>query len=127
MWEQDGRWIGLLERPLTRVSAPDRDECLRRLREASGSLGALVIEVHPSLAGVAEAAAIMGWDKRRVITYLDRGSFPQPVAALASGRVWRRQDVEEFAAAWGERRARGSARRSEGGRSRAPRNGSSRG
>jgi len=26
-----------------------------------------------------------------------RGAFPEPVAALASGRVWRREDVEAFA------------------------------
>jgi len=40
-----------------------------------------------------------------VITYVDRGSFPEPVARLASGRVWRREDVEAFARAWNRRRA----------------------
>jgi predicted DNA-binding transcriptional regulator AlpA len=66
----------------------------------------VIVEVTPELAGVAEAAAILGWDRRRVITYVDRGSFPQPVARLASGRVWRREDVEAFARAWNRRRAR---------------------
>jgi hypothetical protein len=60
--------------------------------------------VTPALAGVAEAAAIMGWDKRRVITYLNRGSFPKPLTALASGRIWRRDDVEAYAKRWREKR-----------------------
>jgi len=49
---------------------------------------------------VAEAAEIMGWDKRRVITYIDRGSFPEPITSLASGRIWLREDVEAYAADW---------------------------
>jgi hypothetical protein len=53
---------------------------------------------------VAEAAEVMGWDKRRVITYIDRGTFPQPLQALASGRVWVRTDVEAFAETWRARR-----------------------
>ena len=48
------------------------------------------------LVGVAEAARLLGWDKRRVATYVRRGSFPQPVAELAGGRVWRRGDVVAF-------------------------------
>ena len=58
----------------------------------------LAIEVLPRIAGVSEAAAILGWDKRRVMTYVRRGSFPEPFAHLASGRIWRREDVEAFAA-----------------------------
>lgn len=65
----------------------------------------LLVEVLPALAGVAEAAAIMGWDKRRVITYIDRGRFPEPFQTLASGRVWRRSDVEAYSADWHARRA----------------------
>ena len=57
------------------------------------------------LVGVAEAAAILGWDKRRVATYISRGSFPQPLASLASGRVWDRADIEAFAEAFRARRA----------------------
>jgi hypothetical protein len=79
---------------------------LAELRRLAGAGVTLTVEAVPSLAGVAEAAAIMGWDKRRVITYIDRGAFPEPVAALASGRVWRRADVEAFAKAWNARRAR---------------------
>ena len=42
----------------------------------------------------------MGWDKRRVITYIDRGQFPEPITWLASGRIWLREDVESYAQDW---------------------------
>jgi SAM-dependent methyltransferase len=64
----------------------------------------------PRLVGVAEAAAILGWDKRRVSTYVRRGSFPPPVAELASGRVWEEDDVRAFAAEVRARRAARAAR-----------------
>jgi hypothetical protein len=63
-----------------------------------------VVDVIPRLAGVAEAAQVMGWDKRRVVTYIDRGRFPEPIQSLASGRVWVRAEVEAFAEAWHVRR-----------------------
>ena len=66
----------------------------------------MVVEVVPALAGVAEAADVMGWDKRRVITYIDRGRFPEPVQSLASGRVWVRSDVESFARDWRAKQGR---------------------
>jgi hypothetical protein len=107
MWQQDGRWHARMD-PADLVDADlvasTRQACLVELRRrAAGS--ALTVEVVPPLAGVAEAASIMGWDKRRVITYLNRRSFPEPVAALASGRVWRRADIEAFARAWHARHA----------------------
>ncbi len=60
----------------------------------------------PQIVGVAEAAEIMGWDKRRVVTYLDRAQFPEPLTSLASGRIWLREDVEDFAADWRRRHPR---------------------
>ncbi len=92
------------------VTAPTRERCLAALRRYVGPDAVLTIEVTPVLAGVAEAAAILGWDRRRVITYVDRGSFPEPVAHLASGRVWRREDIEAF----GRERSRRSVRRRPG-------------
>ena len=74
-----------------------REECVAALRRHVPGSEALAIEVLPRLAGVSEAAAILGWDKRRVMTYVRRGSFPEPFAHLASGRIWRREDVEAFA------------------------------
>lgn len=106
VWPEGDRWRGRLEDPPAEVSAVDRRRCVAALRRAAGPEATLTVEVVPALAGVAEAAAIMGWDKRRVITYWRRGSFPEPIASLASGRVWRRDDVEAFAVAWRERRGR---------------------
>jgi len=48
------------------------------------------------LVGVKEAAAILGWDVRRVATYRSRGSFPVPVAELAMGPLWTRQQIEAY-------------------------------
>lgn len=103
-------WSGTLDHPAVRVRARTRTECLRKLERAAGDGATLTVEVEPAIVGVAEAAAIMGWDKRRVITYLDRGTFPAPAATLASGRVWRRDDVERFAADRRRRAKRRAAR-----------------
>lgn len=95
--ERGGRWHGELGDFRTEASTEGR--CVASLRRAAGADAAsLVIEVVPELLGVAEAARLLGWDRRRVITYVDRGAFPDPVAHLASGRVWRRADVEAFGA-----------------------------
>ena len=98
MWESGGRWYAHAWTPrVHRGHRHHRATCLEELRKITGDDVELTVEVIPSLAGVAECAEIMGWDKRRVITYLNRGSFPEPMTALASGRIWRREDVEEFA------------------------------
>ena len=69
------------------------------------------MEIIPHLAGVAEAAHILGWDKRRVATYVQRGSFPEPVASLAGGRVWAVDDVTDFARAFRARQKKRASRR----------------
>jgi len=116
---EDGRWEARTDtRPEVRASGGSRERCLSSLRRAlDRSLPAarrgphtFVVEVVPILAGVAEAAEVMGWDKRRVVTYIDRGRFPQPVQSLASGRVWLRADVEAFAAEWWARHDRRRSR-----------------
>jgi len=113
----DGRWEATTDDEPVTGSGSSKDECLADLRRQIGQVGTgstLVVEVLSQVVGVAEAAAVMGWDKRRVITYLDRGRFPQPVQALASGRVWLRDDVEAFAHSWHARqrdRRAGGARR----------------
>jgi predicted DNA-binding transcriptional regulator AlpA len=85
------------------------------LRRRAGR-GVLTVEEVPRLVGVAEAASLLGWDRRRIFTYLSRGSFPEPVAALASGRVWLRSDIEAFAETRRRARPRGDRARSSGAR-----------
>jgi hypothetical protein len=109
MPSRDG-WTGRIPSIGVEVTGSTRARCFARLRRAAGDGVSVIVEVTPALAGVAEAAAILGWDRRRVITYVDRGSFPEPVARLASGRVWRREDVEAFARAWNRRRVERPAR-----------------
>ena len=95
--ERDGRWHGA--RGAVRVEASTERRCIAALRRAAGvTAEAFVVEVVPDLVGVTEAARLLGWDRRRVATYVERGAFPEPVAELASGRVWRAQDVAAFAA-----------------------------
>ena len=56
-------------------------------------------EIKPGeLVGHKEAAAMLGWDPRRITTYRQRGSFPEPIAQLASGPVWLTSQIEEFMA-----------------------------
>ena len=107
-WESGGRWYArLLDTPaFIEVTGTSKHGCLQELRRVTGEDVTLLVEVVPQIAGVAEAAEIMGWDKRRVITYIDRGHFPEPITALASGRVWLREDVEAYAADWRARRRR---------------------
>jgi hypothetical protein len=107
MWQTGGRFVArVLDVPAyIEVSGISRHECLAELRTVTGDDVTLTIEVVPDVVGVAEAAEIMGWDKRRVVTYIDRGSFPEPITSLASGRVWLREDVEAYADGWRARRA----------------------
>ena len=68
------------------VTGVSRRECLAELRARSpATTSTLTVEVVPDVVGVAEAAEIMGWDKRRVVTYIDRGSFPEPITVAGIG------------------------------------------
>ncbi|MGZ4138150.1 MAG: hypothetical protein ACXVPX_11345, partial [Actinomycetota bacterium] len=75
--QADGRWSGRLLPDGRELSAPTRERILARLRDEAGD-AVLTVELEPAIVGVAEAAAILGWDKRRVATYVERGSFPAP-------------------------------------------------
>lgn len=108
--DRGGRWRGSSDQ--FEVAARSREECFRRIREASRIRSrALVVEVIPHLVGVAEAAQILGWDKRRVATYIQRGSFPEPVQSLAGGRIWAVDDIDAFARAFRARQKKRSSRR----------------
>ena len=107
LWHTGGRYYAqVFGAPVfLEVTGVSRRECLAALRNATGDDVSLTVEVVPDVVGVAEAAEIMGWDKRRVVTYIDRGSFPEPITALASGRIWLRDDVQAYADEWRARRA----------------------
>jgi hypothetical protein len=111
VWETGGRWYAhILDAPaFIEVTGTSRHGCLAELRKITGDDVTLTLEVVPQIVGVAEAAEIMGWDKRRVVTYLDRGQFPEPLTSLASGRIWLREDIERFVDEWRERHPRPSA------------------
>ena len=94
MYHDSETWVGRLGS--REVRSGSRDGCVRGLRRLASGDVLLVVEVTPELVGVSEAASLLGWDRRRVATYVERGAFPEPVASLASGRVWRREDVEAF-------------------------------
>ena len=106
--QPSGGWVaGWLDDGDPVATGPTRDACLEALRATIDTDSfSLIVEVLPRLAGVAEAAQVMEWDKRRVVTYATRGNFPEPVQSLASGRVWLREDIERFAEEWRARRAR---------------------
>jgi len=96
MWREGNRWFGRLDAPdASTRTARAKSACLAVLRREAGR-ATLTVETIPELVGVAEAAALLGWDKRRVFTYISRGSFPEPIAMLASGRVWRKSDIDEY-------------------------------
>jgi hypothetical protein len=117
--DEDGRWVGVVPDgqavPSLLTKGATREDCLEKVRRSlerslseegrDGSPVTLLVEVTPRLAGVAEAAEVMGWDKRRVVTYISRGRFPEPLQALASGRVWSRSTLEDFAREWKARQA----------------------
>ncbi len=112
MWEFGGRWYAQIQDTpaFIEVTGTSKRGCLDELRKTTGPDVDLTVEVVAPIAGVAEAAEIMGWDKRRVITYIDRGSFPEPLTSLASGRIWLREDVESYARDWAATHpAKGSA------------------
>jgi hypothetical protein len=108
VWETGGRWYAhILDAPaFIEVTGTTRERCVQELRKLTGDDVTLTIELVPQIVGVAEAAEIMGWDKRRVVTYLDRAQFPEPLTSLASGRIWLREDVEAFADEWRRRHPR---------------------
>ena len=57
------------------------------------------IPVSPDLAGITEIAALLDKSPRTVRNYVRRPDFPAPVEELATGRVWRRADIEKWARA----------------------------
>jgi predicted DNA-binding transcriptional regulator AlpA len=49
------------------------------------------------LAGIAEIAEMLGVTKHTAVRYSSRPDFPAPLERLASGPIWRTEDVEKWA------------------------------
>jgi prophage regulatory protein len=57
--------------------------------------------VPPDLVGSAEIGSLFGVSRQRVDQITRSEGFPQPVAELASGRIWNREAVIAWAKATG--------------------------
>jgi predicted DNA-binding transcriptional regulator AlpA len=53
------------------------------------------------LVGLTEIAGMLGVSPQRVDQLAATEAFPEPVADLAAGRVWKRADIEKWAKATG--------------------------
>jgi predicted DNA-binding transcriptional regulator AlpA len=51
----------------------------------------------PGLAGIAEVAEILDVSIRTAHRCVNRDDFPAPIDELATGRIWKRADVERWA------------------------------
>lgn len=54
----------------------------------------------PRIMGVAEAAALLGVSKQRVVELRRDGRLPREIAQLASGPVWIAEGLEQFKSEW---------------------------
>lgn len=57
------------------------------------------------LVGAAEIASMLGVTRQRVHQLAETPGFPEPEAVLASGRVWKRTEIEAWAAMQWKRQA----------------------
>ena len=66
------------------------------LNSASGVRGT-VAGMSPDLVGFGELPKLLGVSRATAARLAKREDFPVPIEQLASGRVWRRRDVERWA------------------------------
>lgn len=50
-----------------------------------------------ALVGTAEIAELLGVTNQRVDQLSRTDAFPAPIAVLAAGRIWKRDDIERWA------------------------------
>jgi prophage regulatory protein len=60
-----------------------------------------IFEQMHHLVGIREIAAMLGVSPQRVDQLSNTANFPGPEVELASGRIWKRADVEKWAKATG--------------------------
>jgi prophage regulatory protein len=61
-----------------------------------------VMSVPPELMGLTEIGELFEVSRQRAGQLAEQEGFPEPVAVLAAGRIWERDDVER----WGRRTGR---------------------
>ncbi len=49
------------------------------------------------LMGTSEIAVLLGVSRQRVLVLAKHGDFPQPIAVLKMGNVWRGEDIRRWA------------------------------
>ena len=74
------------------------------LKVKGDDLKPYAVVVPEDLVGVAEAAEILGVGRQQVHRLSRRNDFPEPLAELKSGKIWRRADVERWAMEHADRR-----------------------
>lgn len=57
----------------------------------------MIAPVTHHLVGAREIETLLGVSRQRVYQLTARPDFPAPVVALAMGKVWSREDVEQWA------------------------------
>jgi predicted DNA-binding transcriptional regulator AlpA len=62
-------------------------------RRSNPRVGSALVE----LVSRSEVARILGVTTRTVQRYTERPDFPEPIGRLATGRVWKRVDIEAWA------------------------------
>ena len=60
----------------------------------------------PELVGIAEVASLLDITRQRASALQTRADFPAPVQVLASGPVWRRDDLTNFELTWDRKSGR---------------------
>lgn len=61
------------------------------------------IEQIPELLSATDFAEELGWDRRKLHLYWQRGIVPDPAVVVTSGKLWTRKQVEWFKEEWKKR------------------------
>ena len=82
--------LGAFERALVAAGRPDAE--IRHIEVAPEAY-------EPArLLGATDVARLLGVSRQRLYQLTDRPGFPPPATQLARGALWRREDIEAFAA-----------------------------
>ena len=64
---------------------------------SSSAAATTVLVMAEDLVGFGELPDLLGVSRATAARYAARDDFPAPVGELASGRVWRKRDIERWA------------------------------